>query len=233
MPQNDALPPADRPGASKEKLEALRRDIDRLDDAILALVEQRVAAAMDIAELKRNDADGRLRLRPAREAAVVERLVGQARASPERLVRSIWREIMSSCLDLQVHTELALHAGGEPAMLVDAVRRRFGAAAELMLVGSPIEALDAARDREAVAVIELQPSSSWWAGLRDDPQLAIFDCLRDEQGRIVGLCVGRIVDEDLRACPNFRIVEDGDAREGELLASSGGFQLLLAPERRT
>jgi chorismate mutase len=226
MPQNEALPRAASAAASsKERLEALRRDIDRLDDAILALVEQRVAAAMDIAELKRNDADGRLRLRPAREAAVVERLVGQAKTSPERLVRSIWREIMSSCLDLQVHTELALYAAGEPAMLVDAVRRRFGGAAELMLVGSPAEALDAARSREAVAIVELEPGSDWWVGLRDDPALAIFDCLRDEQGRIIGLAVGRIIAEDLRACPDFRIVE-GEG-EGELLATAGGHRLVL------
>jgi chorismate mutase len=225
MPQNEALPRAEGAAASKERLEALRRDIDRLDDAILALVEQRVAAAMDIAVLKRNDADGRLRLRPAREAAVVERLVGQAKTSPERLVRSIWREIMSSCLDLQVHTELALFATGEPAMLVDAVRRRFGGAAELALVGSPAEALDVARSREAVAIVELDNAGDWWTALRDDPTLAIFDCLRDEQGRIVGLAVGRISAEDLQACPDFRIVE-GES-EGELLASAGGYRLTL------
>jgi chorismate mutase len=230
MPQNEALPPAEG-ASSREQLEALRRDIDQLDAAILALVEKRVAAAMAIAELKRNDADGRLRLRPAREAAVVERLVAQARTSPERLVRSIWREIMSSCLDLQVHTELALFSAGEPAMLVDAVRRRFGGAATLRLVASPAAALDAARNREAVAIIELTPSSDWWVALGGDPQLAIFDCLRDEAGRIVGLAIGRIVEEDLKACPEFRVSEDGNDTRGEPIAQIGTYRLLLFPKR--
>jgi chorismate mutase len=229
MPNNDAVSrPSNEAASTREALEALRRDIDALDDAMLALVEKRVAAAMGIAELKRSDGGDRLRLRPAREAAVVERLVGQARVSPNRLVRSIWREIMSSCLDLQVHTELALHAAARPAAMVDAMRRRFGGAAEMIVTSSPAEALDAARTREAVAVIELEPTSDWWCPLRDDSSLAIFDVIRDEQGGIIGLAIGRIAAEDLAACPQIRIVEPG-VGSGERLASAGGLQLMLIP----
>jgi len=228
MPQNEALSPSQATNRStREALEQLRREIDALDDQMLALVEKRVTAAMGIAELKRSDGDGRLRLRPAREAAVVERLVSQAKASPERLVRGIWREIMSACLDLQVHTELALHAGVQPAVLVDATRRRFGGAAEMVVVSSPTEALTAARLREAVAVIELEPGSSWWTALRDDPVLAIFDCLRDEQGRVLGLAIGRIAAEDLTSCPQIRVADATDAA-GETLASAGNLRLILA-----
>lgn len=214
-----------RPG--QEPLAALRREIDRLDDAMLALVEQRVAAAMGIAELKRSDTEPRLRLRPAREAAVIERMVAQAKMAPERLVRQVWREIMASCLGLQVNTELVLHAVRQPAQLADAMRRRFGGAAPMSVADSAAAALSAARDREAVAIVELDPTSDWWTALAGDPTLAIFECLRDGDGHLIGLAVGRIASEDLMACPQIRIVDESDAQRGELLAAAGPRRLLL------
>ena len=209
-------------------LAALRREIDRLDDAMLALVEQRVAAARGIAELKRNESDSRLRLRPAREAAVVDRLVASARTSPEKLVRQVWREIMACCLDLQVHTDLHMYAETRPAALTDAMRRRFGCAGRMIVVQSPAEAIDAARTHEAVAVIELAPDSDWWTNLGDDPRLAIFDCLRDDEGKVIALAIGRIAEEDLRASPQIRLVEDGQAIDGVQLAAANGLSLVLA-----
>ena len=215
-----------------DPLAALRSEIDRLDDALLALVEQRVAAAREIAELKRNEANSRLRLRPAREAAVVERLVRQARTSPEKLVRQVWREIMACCLDLQVHTDLIVHAEKRPAPLTDAMRRRFGCAGRMTVVASPVEALETARRREAIAVIELDPASDWWTVLKDDPKLAIFDCLKDDEDRIIALAIGRIIEEDLRACPQLRIIEETEAYGSEL-AAADGLRLVLVDEGAT
>lgn len=210
-----------------DPLAALRREIDRLDDAILGLLEERVAAARGIAELKRNEADSRLRLRPAREAAVVERLVAKAGTSPEKLVRQVWREIMACCLDLQVHTHLIFYAEQRPAALTDAMRRRFGCAGKMVVAHSPAEALDYARTEEAVAVIELAPDSGWWTALKDDPKLAIFDCLKDDEGQVIALAIGRIAEEDRRACPQIRILDGEAAPAGEQLAASDGLKLVL------
>jgi chorismate mutase len=211
-----------------DPLAALRREIDRLDDAILSLLEERVAAARGIAELKRNEANSRLRLRPAREAAVVERLVTKAGTSPEKLVRQVWREIMACCLDLQVHTDLVMHAEQRPAALTDAMRRRFGCAGKMIVAGSPAQALEMALTQEAVAVIELNPASHWWTGLRNNPAIAIFDCLTDDEGKVIALAVGRIAEEDLRACPQVRIVEYAEPVAGQQLAASDGLKLVLA-----
>jgi chorismate mutase len=226
----------DTAGPTREALEALRREIDNLDDAMLELVERRVAAAMGIAELKRSETDGRLRLRPAREAAVVERLVGQAQVAPLPLVRQVWREIMACCLELQVRTELVLHAKGRPAELVDAMRHRFGCAGRMVAASSPAEALESAREREAVAVIEIERQSDWWVALADDPALAVFECLRDDQGHPIGLAVARIAAEDLKACPDINIVvnstTEGAAPDAELIAASATHSLLLGKEAR-
>jgi chorismate mutase len=211
-----------------DPLADLRREIDRLDDAILGLLEERVAAARGIAELKRSETDSRLRLRPAREAAVVERLVARAGTSPEKLVRQVWREIMACCLDLQVHTDLIFYAEQRPAALTDAMRRRFGCAGKMVAARSPEDALDYARTEEAVAVVELKADSAWWTALKDDPKLAIFDCLKDDEGKVIALAIGRIAEEDLRACPQIRIL-DGDATPaGEQLAATDGLKLVLA-----
>lgn len=232
MPQNDHDPrPQDDAASRNEALDALRRRIDAHDDAILAAIEERVGAAREIAELKRSDRDSRLRMRPAREAAVVERMVGKAEQAPERLVRQVWQEIMASCLNLQIHTELVLHAERQPAAMTDAMRRRFGCAGRMFVAASAAEALEAARSREAVAVIELNEGNGW-ALLKDDPLLSIFDCLRDADGHIIGVAAARIAAEDLKACPDVQIVASGGAK-GELLASDGRLDLVLGSGRES
>lgn len=230
MPQDETDSRPDAAAAKrKSALEALRHRIDGLDSAILALVEQRVAAAREIAELKKDDRESRLRLRPAREAAVIERLVANAAEAPEKLVRQIWREIMSCCLDLQVHTDLVMHAPERPAALTDATRRRFGCAGSLILAESPEQAIEAARSREAIAVIEIGPDCDWWTGVVDDPGLAMFECLRDEAGRPLALALGRIAAEDLAACPDIALAGIEEAVEGEVLATCGPLKLVARP----
>lgn len=230
MPQDDSHGrPHEAADDRKAALDALRRRIDGLDDAILELVEQRVGAAREIAELKKGDRESRLRLRPAREAAVIERLVSRADEAPAPLVRQIWREIMSSCLDLQVHTDLVLHATERPALLTDAMRRRFGCAGRMILVARPAEAIEQARTREAIAVIELGDDCDWWTSLGQEPQVAMFECLRDQEGKPIAVALGRIAAEDLGACPDIRIVDKSDTVEGELLATCGDSRLVLVP----
>lgn len=233
MPQDRSAPLPQADTAPQDALAALRREIDGLDDAMLALVERRVAAAIGIAELKASDGD-RLRLRPGREAAVIERLVARAKVAPEGVVRHIWREIMAACLELQIAGELVLHAANEPALLTDAMRQRFGSSAAMTIASSATDALAAARTREAVAVIELTQDSGWWNGLAGDPTLAMFECLRDPTGRTIGIAVGRIAGEDLQACPEIAIVDDAGLAErraegAELLASNDGLHLCVSP----
>jgi chorismate mutase len=223
--------PQDDAASRNEALDALRRRIDAYDDAILAAIEQRVGAAREIAELKRSDRDSRLRMRPAREAAVVERMVGKAENSPERLVRQVWQEIMASCLNLQIHTELILFADSRPALVTDAMRRRFGCAGRMTVVASPEEAMEAARSCEAVAVLELDEGGAWTL-LKDDPVLAMFDCLRDPEGKPIAVAAARIAAEDLKACPDLRVVPTGTG-DGELLASTGEVDLILAAAKES
>lgn len=76
-------------------VEALRADIDRIDDQILALLEQRYPLIERIARAKNIEQEQALALRPARERHIVERLSARAVQVPAEDVRQIWRSILS------------------------------------------------------------------------------------------------------------------------------------------
>lgn len=213
-------------------MEKVRADIDRIDDALLDLMEQRLERSEMVAELKRNSDSGLINLRPDREQDVIERLADRAQRMPRQAVATIWRALMAVSLEKQKPMDIVIHTEQQPVPVTDQARLRFGCSARLIAAGSPAEALERARTREAVAVIELNPLSDWWVVLYDDPQLAIFDCLHDARGRVSALAVGRIAPEHIRPTVHFDILDEEGLRQridtGEPihpLATSGKLRL--------
>lgn len=94
-------------------LEALRREIDSIDDQILALLVQRFAATARVGASKAQD--GSLLsspIRPAREAAMLRRLAAQSGgALPSQLLVRLWRVILSSSSQSQAPVTLHMDAG--------------------------------------------------------------------------------------------------------------------------
>jgi chorismate mutase len=217
-------------------LDALRREVDALDDALLELVERRLDLSLKIANLKGKD-EGRLKLRPRREAGIVARLTARARIATPELIAQVWRELMSHSLQAQAHTELVLCAALAPDSLRDQVRERFGWAAPIVWAETPEDALDKAKAREAIAAIEHSPFSSWWIALADDPGLSIFDTTRKEDGELGALIVGRVAPGDVPDSCRFEVVDEEALRDRidrgepiEALAAAGALRLCrLAP----
>jgi chorismate mutase/prephenate dehydratase len=233
MPQSNELA---RPlgDIAAMNLASVRSEIDRIDQAILDLMEQRLATSIAIAELKKDAETALLLLRPDREQDVLERLERRSERMPKAAIGVIWRELMALNLQTQRRMEIVLHAAQQPHLVTDEARRRFGCAAPIVVAASAEEALDRARNREAVAVIELIPLSNWWVELFDDKSLVIFDCLR-ENGRISALTVGRIGRDSLARNLSFPIVSQESLRrriaEGEAirpLAISGHLRLCIS-----
>ncbi|MFC7498475.1 chorismate mutase [Enterovirga sp. GCM10030262] len=213
-------------------LEGLRHEIDQLDDALLDLIERRIAASGAIARLKQSTSEGRLNLRPRRQAAIVERLATRARHTTPELIAHVWRELMSHSLQAQVRTEFVICASRQPEALRERVRERFGSAASIRCVSSPADALDAARQCEAVAVIEHDPNSDWWIALRNSDLLA-FDRFA-ENGRLLAIIVGRVADDDVNDGPLLVVLDEEEigARRPrghsiETLSSQGELRLCL------
>ena len=79
-------------------LASIREEIDQIDDHLLILLEQRFAVTEKVRRAKADSKDAwPLPLRPAREAAIMRRLLAKAKGglvNPELVVR-LWRAIIS------------------------------------------------------------------------------------------------------------------------------------------
>jgi chorismate mutase len=177
---------------SPDPLGALRSEIDRLDDALLELIEQRLGASLAIAELKRAEASECLNMRPRREQAVIERLIGRARMAPPEVIARIWRTIMSYSLQAQGRIELILCSDGDKAALLQQVRNRFGDGAPLRWVETAEEALTQSRCADAVAIVSpalLNPEEV-------ETGLPGFDFIRSPEGWVLAVAIGRVDPEE-------------------------------------
>lgn len=107
-----------------EKLRQLREQIDRLDDELLKLANQRAALAQQIGHLKE---DGVI-LRPEREAQVLSRLQ-KHNAGPlsNAAVAQLFTEVMSQCRAMEAPLTIA-YLGPEGTFTEAAARKRFGSA---------------------------------------------------------------------------------------------------------
>ncbi len=76
-------------------INVLRGEIDRIDDQILGLLEQRYRQVSRIARVKDVGTSRTLAMRPAREHRIVERLSAKARHVPGDDIGQIWRSVMA------------------------------------------------------------------------------------------------------------------------------------------
>lgn len=87
---------------SDDPLKAFRREIDRIDDAILDLLNARAEVALKVAEFKRAEGANPVFIRPGREALVLRRTAGRAgNRFPPAVIARLWREIISATLRLE------------------------------------------------------------------------------------------------------------------------------------
>jgi chorismate mutase/prephenate dehydratase len=108
-------------------LDDLRSRIDAIDDAILALLEQRADVVAGVARAK-GDA-GLPAYDPERERAVLERLSARgAGRFPQASIVAVYREVMSACLAIQAPIAVAF-LGPEGTFSHLAAREIFGLAA--------------------------------------------------------------------------------------------------------
>jgi chorismate mutase/prephenate dehydratase len=118
-----------------DELEKIRREIDRLDEALAELIDQRAAQAKRIGGLK----GGAPAYRPERESQVLAQVMKKARVlSPERLA-AVFREIVSACRGLEEAIRVS-YLGPEGTFSEQAVRQHFGRAVEALPVPSVDEA---------------------------------------------------------------------------------------------
>ncbi len=111
-----------------DELEKLRREIDRLDDELVRLLNQRASLAQQAGHLK----NGAPAYRPEREAQILRR-VSEASAGPlsGKRMAAVFREIISACRALEEPLRVT-YLGPEGTFSEQAVRKHFGAAVEAL-----------------------------------------------------------------------------------------------------
>ena len=114
----------------KKNLEALRQDIDAVDDRILELLNKRAGLVMEVGRLKtRENRDFHA---PSREREIYERLASlNSGPFPTEAVRSVFREIISASLALEAPMKVAF-LGPKATFSHLAAMQHFGLSAELV-----------------------------------------------------------------------------------------------------
>ena len=150
----------------------LRRDIDRIDEAMHGLLIERSEIINRLIKVKKTQEKGSA-FRPAREADMMRRLVDRhAGILPLDTVESIWRVIIATFTYVQapfsVHADLSAGA----AQMRDSTRFHFGFTVPFvahMGASAVVAAVsDSAGDLGLVPALAVPGAGAWWNALEFD-----------------------------------------------------------------
>ncbi len=156
-------------------LEDLRSEIDRVDDALHDLLIRRAELSHAIAKVKQPAADGAgsliPALRPAREAAILRRLLARHTGDlPARVLVRIWREIIGASLRVQSKFHLHVYGAEGQTAYADLAHAHFGSLTPVRTHTRPSLVVHAcAEEPNSLGIVPLpeieEPGPAWWAQL--------------------------------------------------------------------
>ena len=153
-------------------LDALRRDIDRIDNALHDLLMERAALAEKVSAAKAltappphpDDLPPSL-LRPAREMSILKRLLGRHHGPfPKASVVRLWREIIAAMLSLEAPLTVAVL---RDAASLEIARDHYGAYTPTLPLDNAEAVIEAVRIGVATVGILPLPGTAerWWQSL--------------------------------------------------------------------
>lgn len=144
-------------------IDYVRSEIDRVDNAMLSLIAER----LELSKAVRRAKSGARVWRPSREESHVRDLSEATGGSLAPLVSRIWAELMSASLAVQGPMRLHIALEGDALEVWSLVRDRFGTAIPALSYPTASSALAAAyADAEGVAVLPTPGGmNTWWAAL--------------------------------------------------------------------
>ncbi len=153
-----------------QPLDALRQEIDQIDEAIHALLLDRTEVVKEIGAAK---GPGHLMLRPAREAQILRRMVERHQGDlPVAVLLRMWRELISSLTQLQGRFSVAVYSAEERRGFWDVARDHFGSLTPMTVVNSPVAAVRAVAEGTAnVGVVPFpaeDDADPWWRFINAD-----------------------------------------------------------------
>jgi chorismate mutase len=155
-------------------LDGFRREIDEIDDALHDLLLRRAEVSRAVARVKRPDgavAGLPETMRPGREAVILRRLLARHEgALPPRVVVRIWREIISSSLQVQAKFHLHVFASEQQTALRDLAHAYFGSLTPIRShTRASLVVHACAEEPNSLGILPLpemeEPGAAWWAQL--------------------------------------------------------------------
>jgi len=124
-----------KPGKAPGGLDALRQQIDAVDERIQALIAERAGLAQQVAVVKGGKGSAADFYRPEREVAVLRAVVARNKGplTDEEMVR-LFREIMSACLAQEEPMKVG-YLGPEGTFSQSAVYKHFGHSVRALPLG--------------------------------------------------------------------------------------------------
>ena len=152
------------------KLSSLRSKVDRLDDQLVRLLEQRAGIAREIGRQKLES--GQSVFAPAREAALFRRLSARLKGTMDQdNLKAIYREILATGRQCQGGTRVA-YLGPAASYSHQAARERFGAATDLVPCPTIAEIFSAVERGEVEAgVVPIENSNEGAVGATQEALL--------------------------------------------------------------
>lgn len=152
----------------KDTVEALRADVDRIDDALHDLIMRRAEVVERIGTLK--VAAAQSLLRPAREAEIVRRLIARHQGRfPKAVVVRVWREIISGMLALEGPHAVAVYMPDRGSGYLELARDHYGSYTPMTAVRSPGQVVRMVSEGSVTVGIVPMPDREvpepWWVTL--------------------------------------------------------------------
>ena len=161
-------------------LDAVRKNIDAVDQKLHELLVERGRLSEMVAEIKRPDlAQGGLPMRSAREAQMMRSLAGRDHGPmPIPTILRIWREIIGASAAMQAPMKVAVAGAHDPVSAFDHARSLYGVAVPISLADNPRQVLRALSTGSAQIGVLPEPgqdeAGSWWTSLVDAPFGAVI-----------------------------------------------------------
>ena len=198
----------------KKKLQALREQIDAIDDQMLALLNKRASHVLEIGHIKKRG--DRQFLVLEREESIYQRLVALNQGPfPSSAIRPIFREIMSASLSLEKTLQIAC-LGPEATFSHIAAIQQFGQAVNFTFTrGVPDIFDEVERGRADYGVVPIENSTEGVVNLTLDMfiesplqicsevMLAISQCLLSTERKLDAIKVVYSHPQPIAQCYNW------------------------------
>jgi len=155
---------------SDSNLKLLRDRIDKIDQKLQQLLNERAEISIQVKAVKTNK---KSKLKPGREAQILRSILGrQSGDFPKTSLIKLWREILSASVRLQGKFDLAIHAldnsNIEANDIIDVIRTHFGTNTSIVCLPSIAEVIRSIQVEKCEIGVLAMPTNDqnfWWIDL--------------------------------------------------------------------